>query len=123
MTRTILVVDDDADVRRLLTMSLSRVGGHDVRAVDSGASCLEAIRADPPDAIVLDVNMPGLDGPETLERIRTDPRSLAIPVVFLTAGVADADVDRLRALEVSGVLRKPFDPIALPAELAQLLGW
>lgn len=123
MTRSIVVVDDDADVRRLLTMSLARVGGHDVRAVDSGEACLEELRIDLPDAVVLDVNMPGLDGPATLECIRTDPRTLSVPVVFLTAGVADADVERLRALEVAGVLRKPFDPIALPGELAGILGW
>jgi CheY-like chemotaxis protein len=123
MTRRILVVDDDADVRRLAVMSLSRVGGYEVSAADSGEACLSALAAEIPDLVVLDVMMPMMDGPTTLEQIRSDSRTYAVPVVFLTAGVVETDVDRLKALPVSGVLRKPFDPMTLPAEVAQLLGW
>jgi CheY-like chemotaxis protein len=123
MTKRILVVDDDDDVRRLLVMSLARVGGYDVRSVDSGAACLADLAADRPDVVILDVMMPVMDGPTTLEHMRSDPRSFGVPVVFLTAGVVEADVDRLRALPVSGVLRKPFDPMTLPSEVAGLLGW
>lgn len=123
MTRRIVVVDDDEDVRRLLEMSLSRVGGYDVRSTASGAACLAELRRDLPDAVILDVMMPVLDGPATLEEIRTDPRTLSVPVVFLTAGVVESDVERLRALPVTGVLRKPFDPMTLPAQVAELLGW
>lgn len=123
MTRRILVVDDDEDVRRLAVMSLSRVGGHEVRSAASGSECLTALAAERPDAIVLDVMMPVMDGPTTLAAIRDGRSTYDIPVVFLTAGVVTADMDRLRALPVSGVLRKPFDPLTLPAELAALLGW
>ncbi len=121
--RNIVVVDDDEDVRRLLVLSLSRVGGYDVRPVDSGQACLAELRRDRPDAVVLDVMMPVMDGPATLEEIRIDPDILDVPVVFLTAGIVDSDVERLRTLPVSGVLHKPFDPMRLPAQLAQLLGW
>jgi CheY-like chemotaxis protein len=123
MSKKILVVDDDDDVRRLAVMSLSRVGGHDVRAAESGAACLAALTEDLPDAIVLDVMMPGMDGPATLAEIRADANAFAIPVIFLTAGVVESDVDRLRSLPVAGVLRKPFDPLTLPTQVADLLGW
>ena len=123
MSRTILVVDDDADVRRLAVMSLGRVGGHEVRAADSGAACLVALQESVPDLVLLDVMMPLMDGPATLDEIRANPRTSTLPVVFLTAGLVESDMDRLRALPVSGVLRKPFDPMQLPADLAALLGW
>ena len=123
MTKHILVVDDDEDVRRLLVMSLTKVGGHEVRSVDSGAACLSELATGLPDLVMLDVMMPVMDGPTTLQQIRADALAHDVPVVFLTAGVVESDIERLRALPVTGVLRKPFDPIALPAEVAALLGW
>ena len=123
MTRSVLVVDDDDDVRRLAQMSLARVGGHDVTTVASGQECLDHLKEHRPDAIVLDVMMPGLDGPSTLLAIRDGASTYDIPVVFLTAGVVEADVERLRTLPVSGVLNKPFDPLTLPDDLAAVLGW
>jgi CheY-like chemotaxis protein len=123
MSRRLLVVDDEDDVRRLAVMSLARVGGYDVRDVDSGAACLRDLEESVPDAIVLDVMMPVMDGPATLAEIRDNPRTAHVPVIFLTAGVVELDVERLRGLPVAGVLRKPFDPIRLPSEVAELLGW
>jgi CheY-like chemotaxis protein len=123
MTHRILVVDDDEDVRRLAVMSLSRIGGYEVASVGSGADCLSALADDLPDAVVLDVMMPVMDGPTTLLAIRDGARTYGLPVVFLTAGVVEADMDRLRAMPVSGVLQKPFDPLQLPAQLAAVLGW
>jgi len=123
VTRRILVVDDDEDVRRLAVMSLARVGGHEVLSVGSGAECLEALRIERPDAVVLDVMMPVMDGPATLAAIRDSGTTHDVPVVFLTAGIVAADMDRLRSLPVSGVLHKPFDPLTLPSELAELLHW
>ncbi len=123
MTHRILVVDDDDDVRRLASMALSRVGGHEVTSVSSGAECISALRDGLPDVVVLDVMMPGMDGPTTLEAIRDDHATRDLPVVFLTAGVVDADVDRLRALSVAGILNKPFDPLQLSRQLGEILGW
>mgnify|MGYP006289017065 CR=1 FL=1 len=123
MSHRILVVDDDDDVRRLAVLSLSKIGGHEVTDVSSGAACLEALQTQRPDLVILDVMMPVLDGPSTLAEIRGDGRTHDIPVVFLTAGVAEDDVERLRALPIAGVLRKPFDPMSLPADVAALLGW
>jgi len=123
MSRSILVVDDEADVRTLAVMSLERVGGYRVRAAASGAECLAELASELPDVVLLDVMMPVMDGPTTLDAIRANADARAVPVVFLTAGVVDANLDRLRVLPVAGVLRKPFDPLSLPAELAQLLDW
>jgi len=123
MTRNVLVVDDEQDVRTLAVMSLQRIGGYQVRAAASGTECLAELAQEVPDAVVLDVMMPMMDGPTTLDQIRSDPLAHAVPVVFLTAGVAEADLARLGAMSVSGVLGKPFDPLTFPAELARLLGW
>jgi CheY-like chemotaxis protein len=123
VTHRILVVDDDEDVRRLAVMSLARVGGHEVTSVASGVECLAALETDLPDAVVLDVMMPVMDGPATLLAIRDDSRTHDLPVVFLTAGVVESDMDRLSSLPVAGVLQKPFDPLQLPAQLAAVLGW
>lgn len=123
MTRSVLVVDDEQDVRTLAVMSLQRIGGYQVRSAGSGSECLAALAAEMPDVVVLDVMMPVMDGPATLDHIRSDSRAHAVPVVFLTAGVAPADLARLTAMPVSGVLRKPFDPLTFPAELAGLLNW
>lgn len=121
--RHLLVVDDDDDVRRLAVMSLTRVGGYEVTSVASGAECLEFLQGARPDGVILDVMMPLLDGPATLVEIRKVASTAEVPVIFLTAGVVESDMDRLRALPISGVLRKPFDPMTLPAEVATLLGW
>jgi two-component system OmpR family response regulator len=75
----------------------------------------------PFEAIVLDVMMPGLDGPGTLARLRADPRTAKVPVVFLTAKAMPAEVARLRELGAVGVLVKPFDPMALSGDLARVL--
>ena len=123
MSRRILIVDDEEDVRRLAEISLSKVGGHEILTAASGRDCLAILATERPDAILLDVMMPTLDGPETLAQIRAGASTHDIPVVFITAGVIEADMDRLRALPVSGVLNKPFDPLALPGQLAEVLGW
>jgi CheY-like chemotaxis protein len=123
MSKRILIVDDDDDVRTLSTMSLARVAGHDVRAVASGQACLDELAAWTPDLVLLDVMMPGLDGAATLAAIRTGAHSPDVPVAFLTASVSPAEVTRLVELDVLGVLRKPFDPMELPNEVAALAGW
>lgn len=123
MTGRILFADDDADIRSLASMSLARVGGYDVVAVSSGAEALECLLTWQPDAVVLDVRMPEMDGPSTLGRLRADERMRDIPVVFLTAGLRRSDRVPLHELGVQGILVKPFDPMRLPHQLADLLGW
>lgn len=123
MTKRILFADDDADIRSLASLSLARVGGYDVVAVASGEELLEQLVTWRPDVVVLDVRMPGMDGPTTLGRLRADERTRDLPVVFLTASLRRADRVPLYELGTQGVLVKPFDPMRLPRQLADVLGW
>lgn len=123
MTRRILVIDDEADLREVTQTSLELVGGHDVLTAGSGRDGLELAIREQPDAILLDVMMPGLDGPGTVELLRADDRTRHIPIVLLTAKAQTAERQRLAQLDVQGVMAKPFDPISLPEQLAVTLGW
>jgi CheY-like chemotaxis protein len=123
MTRRLLVVDDEPDVRAVVRLSLEHVGGWQVVDVDGGLAGVVAARREPPDAVVLDVMMPGTDGPETFRLLQSDARTADIPVVMLTARVDRADRQTWFAMGVRGVLAKPFDPMQLPAQLREVLGW
>ena len=118
----VLIVDDEPDIRRIAKLGLSRVGGMEVVEAANGAEALVRAKADKPDAVLLDVMMPGLDGPSTLARLREDPATSGIPVVFLTAKAIAAELERLKVLGAAGVLTKPFDPMTLARELRALLG-
>ncbi len=118
--RRVLVVDDDELIREVCQASLELVAGWHVRTVDSGVAAQRTACEDQPDAIVLDVMMPGQDGPSTFARLRADPRTSRIPVIFLTAKNDDAGwADRGAA----GVIAKPFDPMRLARQVSELLGW
>lgn len=118
----VLIVDDEPDIRRIAKLGLARVGGMEVVEATGGAEALALAREHQPDAILLDVMMPGLDGPTTLARLREDAATAGVPVVFLTAKAIAAEVDRLRSLGAAGVLTKPFDPMTLAQELRAVLG-
>ena len=118
----VLIIDDEADIRRIARLGLSRVGGMEVVEAASGTDGLARAKADRPDAILLDVMMPGLDGPATLARLREEAETASVPVVFLTAKNIAAEVDHLRSLGAAGVLGKPFDPMTLARDLKAALG-
>lgn len=122
MSRSILVVDDEPDIRELVRLSFELVGGHRTRTAASGAEALAAVREERPDAVLMDVQMPGMDGPATLQALRAEGHT-DLPVVFLTASVLELELVQLRSLDCAGVLAKPFDPLTLGAELDQILGW
>lgn len=121
--KTVLIIDDEEDIRAVGCLSLERVGGCRVLAAGSGAEGLELAAAEEPDAILLDAMMPEMDGPETIRRLRESPRTASIPVVFLTAKLQPADRERYLELGAEAVLAKPFDPMTLPGELGSALGW
>ncbi len=122
MTRLLLLVEDAPDISAIARLSLERIGGWSVVAVTSGQAALDAVDAsqEPFEAILLDVMMPGLDGPATLLRLRERPAGRDVPVAFLTAK-APTDRKRLSALGGVGVIAKPFDPLSLSAQLDALL--
>jgi CheY-like chemotaxis protein len=118
----LLLVDDDDSIREIARLSLERVGDWEVVAVAGGAEAVEIAAGDGGfDLVVLDVMMPGIDGPTTLARLRAGPLAAAVPVIFLTAKLQPADRERLRALGAAGVIAKPFDPMTLPGEIERIL--
>ena len=121
--KRLLVIDDEEDIRDVATLALELTGGWEIAAADSGRRGLAAARDVRPDAILLDVMMPDMDGPSTLAALRTDDATRDIPVIFLTAKVQSADRRRFEELGVRGVIAKPFDPMTLATRVAELLGW
>ena len=123
MSRTVLVVDDDDSIREVAAMCLELVGGWQVLTATHGAEGLERARAERPDAVLLDVMMPEMDGITTFGKIREDPSTAQIPVILLTAKVKVGDRQEWEGLAVAGVISKPFDPMTLPEQIRDLLGW
>lgn len=121
--RRILIVDDEDDIREVAQVSLELVGQFEVLTAASGSDGIATARSAHPDAILLDVMMPDMDGPTTLARLQADPATRDIPVVFLTAKAQTADRARLARLGAAGILTKPFDPLKLAAEVAATLHW
>lgn len=112
--QTVLLVDDDADIRTIAALSLARLGGMHVHVAESGARGLALAEALQPDLILLDVMMPGMDGEQALLQLRANAVTARIPVVFMTAKVMRQEIDRWMSLGACGVIQKPFDPISLP---------
>jgi CheY-like chemotaxis protein len=116
----VVYVDDDDDIREIASLALSLDDRIRVATCCSGEEALTLLPRMMPEFILLDVMMPGLDGPSTLARIRANPQLAGIPVAFITANAMPAEVDRLRAMGVAGVIPKPFDPMRLAAQVAEL---
>jgi two-component system, OmpR family, response regulator len=120
----ILYVDDEPDIREIAAFALSLNPAYDVRPVGSGAEGVAMLRNDGwrPDIMLLDVMMPGMDGPQTLAAVRDLPVGHDLPVIFITARVLASERERLLGLGAIGVIAKPFDPMRLAAEVGALAG-
>lgn len=123
MSHRILIIDDEDDIREVAAMSLETVAGWEVMVANSGAQGLTRAATYKPDAILLDVMMPGMDGPTTFRELRKNPATAKIPVLFLTAKVQATDRRRFADLGIHAVLVKPFDPLTLPTQISNALGW
>lgn len=117
----VLYVDDEADIREIVGLSLGLDPNITVETVASGAEALNAVETRIPDLILLDVMMPDMDGPTTLFRLRERPETREVPVVFMTARTQGREIERFKALGALGVIAKPFDPITLASNLKALL--
>ena len=115
--KRILHVDDEDDIRQITKLVLESIGGFDVESCTSGRDALAKVQGFPPDLIILDVMMPEMDGPSTLEALRKLPVCAAIPVIFMTAKAQPRDLDRFIGLGAIGIITKPYDPQALPEQL------
>jgi len=123
VSRKILIIDDEDDIRQVAALSLETVAGWDVIVANSGAQGLLRAEEHQPDAILLDVMMPGMDGPSTFRELRKNPATAHIPVLLLTAKVQGPDQRRFADLGVQAVLLKPFDPLTLSTQMEKVLGW
>lgn len=120
--RSILLVEDNEDIRAITEIALRHESRFDVVATEGGEDALRELQGRQFDAIVLDVMMPGMDGPETLAAIRQLPAVRNIPVIFLTAKAQPPEIQRLLDLGAVGVITKPFDPLGLGAKVEEILG-
>lgn len=116
----ILYVEDDPDIQAVAKLALEAVGGFTVKLCASGEEAVREAAAFAPDMILLDVMMPGMDGPATLRALRAQPSLAAVPVAFMTAKVQPGEVRELEALGALGVIAKPFDPMSLADQVRQL---
>jgi CheY-like chemotaxis protein len=121
--KRVLIVDDEEDIREVAKASLELTAGWEVLTARSGPECLRVAESEQPDAILLDVMMPVMDGPAVFRRLQANQNTCHVPVVLLTAKQQSTDRRRYLELGVSGVLAKPFDPLELAAEISRILGW
>jgi two-component system, OmpR family, response regulator len=116
----VMLVEDDRDIRTVTEASLALVGGFTVCACESGEQALAAAEAFRPQLILLDVMMPGMDGPAVLAALRARADTAEVPVVFLTAKARTEEVRKLERLDALGIIAKPFDPMSLPRQVLEL---
>lgn len=120
MTLSAILAEDDPDIQLVARLALKRAG-FNVTVVGNGQEALEAVQRTPPDVILLDWMMPELDGPETCRRLKSDPVTAGIPVVFLTAKSQEAEIQRGLSLGAAGYVTKPFDALALGQQIKDIV--
>jgi two-component system OmpR family response regulator len=120
MAFRIFYLDDEPDIREIVAVSLALDPEIEAEMFATATALNARLAASLPDLLVLDIMMPEIDGPALLGRLRADPRTAALPIIFATARVLPQDQARYRALGIAGILPKPFDPLALAAQLRAL---
>ena len=123
MRRRVLMIDDDADIREVAALSVETMGGWEMLQAATGAEGIAKAELERPDAILLDLMMPDVDGRTTLVRLKSNEKTATIPVVLLTAKTQGMDLDELKTLGLADMLPKPFDPLTLCSDISRLLGW
>jgi CheY-like chemotaxis protein len=121
--RRILIIDDEDDIREVAALSLEATAGWEILTANSGVKGIEVAVAEQPDAILMDVMMPEVDGPTTFRNMQQNHAISSIPVLLLTAKVQGVDQRRFAGLGVAAVLFKPFDPLTLADQISEVLGW
>jgi CheY-like chemotaxis protein len=123
MTKKILIVDDEERIRELVQACLEDLGGWETITAASGTECLTIAQTQPVDAILLDVSMPNMDGFAVYEQLQANSATQTIPVILLTAKVLPSDRANFAQMGITGVISKPFEPITISEEVANILGW
>lgn len=118
--KKVLVAEDEPDIQKIVTMSL-RLKGYEIKMTNDGEELLSQVEPYQPDLILLDVAMPKLDGFDTCRRLKANPATASIPVIFLSASTQKFQMDAGLMLGAIGYLLKPFDPMTLADKLEQIL--
>ncbi|PZV19655.1 MAG: two-component system response regulator [Pseudanabaena sp.] len=122
-TKSILLIDDEPNLAEVIAVCLESFKGWKVQIANSGKAGLDLVENVNPDAILLDVMMPKMDGITVYQSLQKNPVTQNIPVIFLTAKVQVSDRDRLTQLGVAGIIAKPFEPLKIADQISQILGW
>ncbi len=118
--KRILLVEDEPDIQVISKLALEAVGGFTVEICNSGREALAKAPTFQPDLILLDVMMPGMDGPNTLKALREIEQLAATPIIFMTARVQPHEVIQYKELGALEVIAKPFDPMALSSNIVAI---
>jgi len=121
--KRVLIVDDEEDIRDVVQASLEEFAGWCALTAESGAEGLQIAKTENLDAILLDISMPEVDGFQICQELKANPETQSIPVIVLTAKVLPRDRQRLESLDVAGIISKPFKPMLMWKQVAEILGW
>jgi CheY-like chemotaxis protein len=119
--RRILIIDDEADIREATQMCLEIIGEWDVIVASSGYEGLLKAAAEKPDAILLDVMMPGMDGLTTMKKLRENAATAKIPIILFTAKAQSVEQRQFSQLDIAALITKPYDPYSLSDQIVQAL--
>lgn len=117
----VLLVDDDPNIRLIAQIGLEDTPEWIITTAESGAEAIAKASVDPPDLILLDMMMPGMDGKTTLTKLRAIECMSKIPVIFMTAKVQTHELENYLSLGAAGVISKPFDPMTLSSDIKRVL--
>ncbi|MEM6598692.1 MAG: response regulator [Cyanobacteria bacterium P01_D01_bin.36] len=121
MAKRILIVDDDADIREATQLCLEITGHWEVLKAANGPDGIAIAQAERPDAILLDMMLPGMDGMTILKKLRENPTTQTIPIVILTAKVQSSEQNQFEQLAVASVITKPYDPLTISDQISAAL--
>lgn len=121
--KCILVIDNELYIQEVVQIALETIKNWRVVTASSGAEGLLKAEKEQPDVILLDMMMPDMDGATTFQKLQANPCTQTIPVLLLTAKVQTVDQQRYQTLGVHATIAKPFDPLHLPTQIADVLGW
>jgi CheY-like chemotaxis protein len=121
--KRLLTIDDEEAIQIVIKFGINMVAGWEVLSASSGKTGIATAQCELPDAILLDVMMPEMDGIATFKALQANPITAGIPVIFLTAKAQAAEKRQFNDLGISGVITKPFNSLDLPDRIAKILNW
>ena len=121
--KNILLIDDEETIQEVVQVGIEIEAGWQVAIASSGQEGITLAQNQQPDAILLDVMMPDMDGIATLSQLKANIKTRTIPVIFLTAKTQAAEEDQFQSLGVVDVITKPFNSMTLASQIAKILGW